>query len=311
MTKRTEVLWSLFGLAALAFGCHLLYRQIRDISLDELTGALGAISWSHWVLCILAAAGAYLALAWYDAIGIKHLKRKVPKRFIALCSFTAYALGHNIGASLFSGAVVRYRGYSTKGLSGEDVGILILICSITFVLAQAGTIGLVLMLEPSLIQRFSNLPTWAAYVLGVPLLSLIGLYVLGSWRHFRPRRIGRIRLVYPRLNIVREQLFAGPLELFSAAAIIYFALPADAHLNYLLVLGVFMASFTLALWSNAPGGLGVLEFTFINAMPELKTADVLAALIVFRCLYMLLPFTIALVIATVFELKQWRQRHSS
>ena len=47
-------------------------------------------------------------------------------------------------------------------------------------------------------------------------------------------------------------------------------------------LGVFLASFTLALLSHAPGGLGVLELTFVAALPEIPTVDVLAALIVFR-----------------------------
>ena len=54
-----------------------------------------------------------------------------------------------------------------------------------------------------------------------------------------------------------------------------------------------------------PGGLGVLEVTFIAALPELPTADVLAALIVFRAFYLLLPFALAILIVMVFEATQW------
>ena len=67
------------------------------------------------------------------------------------------------------------------------------------------------------------------------------------------------------------------LALACAAAIIYFALPAESNPGYLVVLGVFLASFSLALLSHAPGGLGVLEVTFLAAMPELPKVDVLAA----------------------------------
>jgi len=104
------------------------------------------------------------------------------------------------------------------------------------------------------------------------------------------------------------QLLAGPLELLCAAAIIYFALPADNHPGYLVVLGVFLASFSLALLSHAPGGLGVLEVTFLAALPEIPAADVLAALIVFRVFYLLLPFALSLLVVLGFEWTQWKRK---
>ena len=65
---------------------------------------------------------------------------------------------------------------------------------------------------------------------------------------------------------------------------------------------------SLALLSHAPGGLGVLEVTFLAAMPELPTADVLAALIVFRGFYLLLPLALAILVVALFEAGQWSQR---
>ena len=79
-------------------------------------------------------------------------------RFVALVSFTTYALAHNIGASVFSGALVRYRAYSTRGLSAAEVGLLVAFCSMTFTLGNLLLGGLVLMIEPDLIRRFGNLP---------------------------------------------------------------------------------------------------------------------------------------------------------
>ena len=140
------------------------------------------------------------------------------------------------------------------------------------------------------------------------MLGFVALYVLGSWRQFKPWKWGKLHVEYPRLGIVARQLLAGPLELACAAAIIYFALPAESNPGYLVVLGVFLASFSLALLSHAPGGLGVLEVTFLAAMPELPTADVLAALIVFRGFYLLLPFALSLLVVLGFEWGQWSTR---
>ena len=53
---------------------------------------------------------------------------------------------------------------------------------------------------------------------------------------------------------------------------------------------------------------GVLEVTFRAAVPELPTADVLAALIVFRVFYLLLPLALAILVVAVFEATQWSER---
>ena len=296
--------WSVFGIGAVAVSIFILYREFRRISFAEVADSLAAITFGNWALAVCATLVAYAALAWYDRIAILHLGKKVSWLFISLCSFTTYALSHNIGASVISGAVVRYRAYSTRGLTGQEIGLLIIFCSFTFALGTVLMGGFVLTIEPHIVRRLIDVPDWVSFSVGVLLLALVGLYVLGSWRHFPPRQFRRFTLQYPRLPIVTRQVLAGPLELAAAAAIIYFALPAAGNPGYLVILGVFLASFTLALLSHAPGGLGVLEVTFLAALPELNPNDVLAALIVFRLLYLLIPFAFALVIVLIFEKTQ-------
>ena len=67
------------------------------------------------------------------------------------------------------------------------------------------------------------------------------------------------------------------------------------------MLGAFLASFTLALISHAPGGLGVLELAFLKAVPDAPQASVVAALLVFRLLYLMLPLVFSLVVVVLFE----------
>ncbi len=308
MMKKSDWIWTMIGLAAVVFSCYLLYREIRTISLDELTDSLHAIRAHNWLMAAGATLGAYVALAWYDRIALAHLGQKISWWFITLCSFTTYALAHNIGASVFSGAVVRYRAYTSKGLGPHDIGVLIVFCSFTFALGTLLSGGVVLVSQPDLIKRVADVSPWLSVLIGGLMLAFVALYVLGSWRQFKPWKWGKLHVEYPRLGIVARQLLAGPLELACAAAIIYFALPAESNPGYLVVLGVFLASFSLALLSHAPGGLGVLEVTFLAAMPELPTADVLAALIVFRGFYLLLPFALSLLVVLGFEWGQWSTR---
>jgi uncharacterized membrane protein YbhN (UPF0104 family) len=166
--------------------------------------------------------------------------------------------------------------------------------------------GLLLLFRPELVERFHGAPDWLGNASSAVLILVPGLFVLGSLLHFRPFKLGDFILVYPRPPIAARQLLAGPLELLGAAGIIFFALPPDVNPGFLVVLGVFLASFSLALVSHAPGGLGVLEISFLEGMPDAPKANVVAALLVFRLLYLVLPLIFALGVVLVFERHRWR-----
>jgi uncharacterized membrane protein YbhN (UPF0104 family) len=302
MKRALEILWPIVGLGAVAFTSFLLFKELRGLSLAEVGAAVGAISPLHWALAAASTVLAYAALAWYDQIALRHLGRRLNWRFVALVSFTTYALAHNIGASVFSGAVVRYRAYSTKGLGVAEVGLLVAFCSFTFTLGNVLLGGLALVFAPSLVQRYApGAPQWAGLALGFLLLAGPWLYAIGSLLQFAPLKVRRFELVYPRPPIAVRQLLAGPIELIGAAGIIYFALPQAGNPGFVVVLGIFLASFTLALVSHAPGGLGVLEYSFLKAMPDAPPASVLAALLVFRLLYLILPLLFSLFVVVAFE----------
>ena len=310
--KRSDLIWTLIGLGAVVFSGFLLYRELRTISLDEIKGSLEAISHMNWMLAAAATLGAYWALAWYDRIAVAHLGKKIPWRFITLCSFTTYALAHNIGASVFSGAVVRYRAYSSKGLTASEVGVLVAFCSFTFALGTMLLTGILLVLRPDITERFVDvLPLEASRTTGLIILALIALYVVGSWLKLRPLKIGSFELTYPRLPIVSRQLVIAPLELACAAAIVYFVLPEAANPGYVVVLGIFLVSFSVALISHAPGGIGVLELVFIMGLPEMDPVDVLAALFVFRLLYLIIPLILSLFVVLGFERSQLAREASA
>ena len=301
MKRALDFVWPLIGVAAVLLSGWLLFNELKNLSAVDVLNSLAAIPLHRWALAVGATLVAYGALAWYDRIALLHLGKPLGWGFISLVSFTTYALSHNIGASVISGAAVRYRAYSTKGLNAVEIGILVALCSFTFGLGTIMLGGFVLIGEPELVTRLFDIPETSGRIAGFGLLMLVGLYVLGSVMRFRPMRIGRYELIYPRPMIVLRQLFAAPIELLGAAGIIYFALPEAGNPGFFVVAGVFLGSFSAALLSNAPGGLGVLEFVFLKAMPDVSASDVIAALLVFRLLYLLIPLLFACVVVIVFE----------
>lgn len=303
--KLKRLFWPSIGLVTIVFSVWLLLGELRGLSLDEIGDSLSRIGSMNWLLAVLSAVLAYAALAGYDRIALQNIGRSVSWLFITVTSFTAYALSHNVGASVLSGAVVRYRAYSSRGLTGAEVGSLVAICSFTFALGTVLLMGLVLMLKPDITERFVDvLPMAASRTTGVVLLALVALYAIGSMLHLRPLKIRSFVLAYPRPALVLQQLIIGPLELIGAAGIIYFALPEVGNPGFLVVLGIFLVSFSAALISHAPGGLGVLELLFVTGMPDMDPADVIAALLVFRLFYLIVPFAVALLVILLFERSQ-------
>jgi len=316
MRKLLEYFWPVVGLLAVVASLYLLYHEFQGESVGaDVWAALTAISPVNYAFAGLSTLVAYAALAWYDRIALLHLGVKhISWLFISLCSFTTYALSHNIGASVFSGAMVRYRAYSSKGLSATQVAALVVLCSYTFAFGNILLGGLLLTYDPSLMQRLSGfLPDLftnphSARIVGMICLGFVAVYMAGSLMHLRPFKLGRFEIMYPRPDIMARQLFAAPLELLGAAGIIYFALPEQGNPGYLVVLGAFLLSFSAALVSHAPGGLGVFELLFINIMPEVARTKVLAALLVWRLFYLIIPLLFALVVVAVFERKKLAEK---
>jgi len=312
MKRILDFFWPAVGFAAVAVSLWFLRREFKGVSVGpEVWEYLKTISVTDYIFAGLSTLLAYAALAWYDRIALLYLGVKhISWLFISLCSFTTYALAHNIGATVFSGGMVRYRAYHSKGLSAAQVAILVAVCSLTFALGTVLLGGIISVLEPEQLGRFHGMlperfrfltDPVTARLIGVVFLAGVALYVLGSIFRFRPLVIKSFRLEYPKPGIAFRQFLAAPAELLGAAGIIYFALPSAGNPGYFVVLAVFIASFSAALWSNAPGGLGVFEWFFITAMPEMPNTQVLAALLVFRFFYLLLPFFLSIFVVIIFE----------
>jgi uncharacterized membrane protein YbhN (UPF0104 family) len=258
---------------------------------------------------VVCTAGCYVTLAAYDGLALSHLRKKLNFVFVACCALTTYALSHTIGASAFTGAVIRYRAYTAKGLNAAEVGVLVTFCSLTFSLGVMLLVGVAFLLSPTLQDRYADLlPPELVRWLAIGILLVVGLYVLGSALRLPDLRIRGFTVSYPRLPIALKQIAVAPVELVFAGGILYFALPEAGNPGYVVVLGVFAVSFALALLSHAPGGLGVFELAVLMGLPDFEPEAVLAALVVFRIFYFLIPLVIGLGLVALFEHGQLRGR---
>ncbi len=133
----------LLSLAIIAVAAVVLVHMLRDIKVDEMLAALRAVERHRIVAAAGFVAGGYFTLTFYDWFALRTIGHpEIPYRIAALSGFTSYSIGHNIGATVFTGGAVRYRIYSAHGLDAIAVAKICFIAGLTFWLGNATVLGL-------------------------------------------------------------------------------------------------------------------------------------------------------------------------
>src|SRR6516165_10729264 len=157
--------WNRIGLALsiaiIAVAAVALYRILRTINPSEVVEALVTTDLRNIMLAAVFVAGGYVTLTFYDLFALRTIGRKdVPYWAAALAAFTSYAVGHNVGASVFTGGAVRYRIYSAWGLTAIEVAKICFVAGLTFWLGNATVLGLGILYAPLAATAIDQLPAW-------------------------------------------------------------------------------------------------------------------------------------------------------
>jgi uncharacterized membrane protein YbhN (UPF0104 family) len=245
----------------------------------------------------------YFTLTFYDlfalrAIGANH----VPYRVAATAGFTSYSIGHNVGASVFTGGAVRYRVYSAWGLTAIDVAKICFIAGLTFWLGNVTVLGLGIAYEPQAASAIDQLPPWINRV--IAFLALGGLAAYVAWVWVKPRVIGRADWVVtlPGGPLTLIQIAIGIIDLSFCALAMWVLLPDDPHIDFIKLAVVFVSATLLGFASSSPGGLGVFDAAMMVALIEFDKEHLVAGLLLFRLLYYVIPFALSLVMLGIREL---------
>ena len=151
----------LLSIAIITVAVVVLFHMLRDIDTDEVIAALKATEPHHIAAAAFFVACGYFTLTFYDWFALRTIGREeVPYRIAALTGFTSYSIGHNIGATVFTGGAVRYRIYSTYGLDAIEVAKICFIAGLTFWLGNATVLGLGVAYHPQAAGPIDQLPPW-------------------------------------------------------------------------------------------------------------------------------------------------------
>lgn len=302
--QRRALLAALITLCIFVAALWVLDDSLRHLHLRDIWEPLRTLTTAEIVAAIGWTAASYFALTLYDRLSLAIAGKSLPYPRVATISFIACALAHSLGLSSLSGGSVRLRAYSAEGLSAADIAVVQGLFSLTFLIGAGTLLSGSLLLEPNDAARLLHIPVPLAQGLGALIaLALIG-YALAASLRDQPLRLRNWQIQTPKPTQVLSQFAVSTVDIACSAAALYVLLPSSVEIGYPAFLGIYVIAITLGAISNVPGGLGVFESTLMLLLPTANPAPMLGSILLFRLVYYIGPFIIALL------LLGWREMHA-
>lgn len=285
-------------------GLYALNRLLAEVNIHDVAEQVRATPWHVTGIALGTTVLGYLFLAGYDWSALRHIGKPLPLPIAMTGGLMAYAFGNTIGLSAISGAAVRWRVYSGLGLDGYDIAAISTFTAASFGIA-ASLIGFTaLAVHPGALGPILPLPHGTIRLLAVAAILVVLLPLLWAAITRRELRIGRFRLHAPSLGVLGTQLVICLGDIVFSALTLYVLLP-PSEVGFPTFLAVFAAALMAGVLSHVPGGVGVFESVIIAAMPpSVPIGQVAAGLLLFRLIYYLVPFALALILLAAYE--GWR-----
>jgi uncharacterized membrane protein YbhN (UPF0104 family) len=289
------------SVTVIGIACYVLYHMLRGINVDEVFEAIRDTEPHQIALAALFVAAGYFTLTFYDLFATRAIGHPVPYKINALAAFTSYSIGHNVGASVFTGGAVRYRIYSAYGLNAIDVAKICFLAGLTFWLGNAAVLGLGITYHPEAAASIDQLPVWLNRLVAIAII--LGLFAYVGWVWTQPRSVGRgpWSVVLPGGPLTLLQIMIGIIDLGFCALAMYVLVPDEPNLGFVVVAVIFVSATLLGFASHSPGGLGVFDAAMLVGLWQMDREDLLAGMLLFRLLYYIAPFVISVILLTFRE----------
>jgi glycosyltransferase 2 family protein len=294
-STRLKGLGAVVSIAIAGGAIFALTHALKSVKYEEVFAVVHRTNYGLIALALTLVAISYGSLTLYDLLALRTIGRNgIPYRIAALASFTSYPIAHGLGAVALISPVIRYRIYSCNGLGAVDVANICFLTGLTFWLGNLTALGLSLLIDPGAISLFDYLPKQLNQLLAAALLAGIVGFLVWSW--LAPRSIGTRRwpVRLPSGPLVLLQIAIGVVDLGAAALAMYVLIPAGQNIEIFRLTTVFIAATLLGFASHTPAGIGVFDAAILLGLGGDDKEPLIAALLMFRCLYHFLPFVLAL-----------------
>ena len=281
-----------------------LHHALHDISYRGLMDSLAATRGTMIAAAVAATATSFIVALANDFLALRYARAGSPIVSTMLASFCGYALGNFIGFTLLSGGAVRYRFYAAAGVSRVKITRVAVFIAAAFGVGAATTIGLGLALRSREIANLCGFPYELVGLIAALILAMATALLVGCALRRQKIRLGPMMIELPSLGLVLVQMIVTIADIVIASSVLWLLLP-QSSIDFPTFVVIYTVALSVGFISHAPGGIGVFEAVVLYAVGALSPPNaVLGALVVYRAIYFLLPFTIAALLVAAIELRR-------
>jgi glycosyltransferase 2 family protein len=310
------VKYSLILIIMIGAGYFLFQKlQSSGVTYEKVKNAFLSIPPLNIAAAIALTIANFFLLTGYDWVAVRYLKKEMPIHRIMIGAFVGYAISNVLGW-LLGGTAARYRLYRRWGFTPVEIIAFVSILSITFWLGMFLLAGIAFALLPiDLPEEFKGKLFFDHHVLGWIFLAVVAIYLIASAFIRKPIRWKSYRYALPPLKLSIMQLIVSSFDFLITSLVLYCVIPTsltgpDAT-NFSTVLISYLTGMILVVLTHAPGGTAVLDGTIISVFPDEAMADIVAAIIMFRIIYYIIPGIFAAIVWGSLEASWRKQRRQN
>ena len=175
MTKIIRILKIFIGPFLLAVAIWVLHSELKTFHFQDALQSLHELPNQSILLCFLLTILSYLIMSGYDLLALRYIRHPLSYPKIGMASFIGYAFSNNIGLSMLAGGSVRYRLYSSWGLTAFEITEVVGFCTLSLWLGFFALGGAVFLLEPMPVPKALHIPFYSVKFVGILFLRLLFL----------------------------------------------------------------------------------------------------------------------------------------
>jgi phosphatidylglycerol lysyltransferase len=262
----------------------VLWHLMQTLNLGQVIIAVQQIGPRRILFALGLTTVSFAALGTYDVLAAYIIAPHVSTRLAWLAGAVGNAVSNTLGFHAVMGPTVRQRFYVRAGLGWADTARIMSLSWAALGLGFATVLAAAFLVQGEFLEAVS-------------LLSVLG--ALLYWLGHNGRTVPFVHLTLPSAAVAAGQMILGGAEMAAAIGALYVLMPTSPP--FAIFAAAYIGAVVLGIISHAPGGIGVFEAAMLSLSGSPHRASILAALLLYRLVYNLVPFALGVLALAGFE----------